>query len=314
MSPVVVSAHNPMTGPRHLGHYVSTMIDWPKLQHDHEIFIVIDDLIAAILYPASTNEIQDRTFHVAKEFISTGINIGNNHIVLTSMVPEAFELDLYSSILLPHSWCTKLYEESFAGILNSGQRRDLQLPRLASVAEVTYPQIHLASFTLGLRAEFFQGGEEMRGYLGIMEMIAEELGKRVPISVPRLMTAKSTFLIGYDGQHMSGENAIYLSASEVELQRDVSKVQHPAVLREWVLALDRTQLLPQIEASQTVSAGAIRSVSQLLIGEFSKFRESRTTNREIAEILETSSLVARERIKDTLSEVKAAYGVPGFRQ
>src|SRR5258708_4686090 len=143
MKSIVVSAHNPMTGPRHLGHYVSTMIDWPRLQRDHELFVVIDDLIAAILYPNIRNQLEAQSLQIAKEFLATGVDFSRNHLVLTSMVPEVHELALFTSMVIDQEWCYKLYKESFGGLLTAYQRRELGLPRLPSVTEVVYPQIHL---------------------------------------------------------------------------------------------------------------------------------------------------------------------------
>ncbi len=63
---ILISAHNPMTGPRHLGHHVSTMREWPALQRKYECFFVIDDLIATFMYPHDKNEIFERSLFVAK--------------------------------------------------------------------------------------------------------------------------------------------------------------------------------------------------------------------------------------------------------
>lgn len=315
MRSVVVSAHNPMTGPRHLGHYASTMIDWLSLQREHELFIVIDDLIASILYPRARKEIQNRTFQVAKEFIATGIDLDENHIVLTSMLPEVHELVLFTSMAFDHSWCCKLHQESFAGLLDSYQRRELRLPRHPSVAEIVYPQLHLASLTLGLRTDFFQGGEEMRGYFSPMEVIVEQYGGKGLLKVPSLLTTKCTFFLGTDGKHMGSENAIYLSESEEEIAKYLSGVPSTDIFGRWCLALNQEELAARIyneaKTDEALESGA-RLMTKFLSQELAKFRESKTSNQEIAAILEKSSIVARERIRETLIEIKGDFGIPGF--
>ena len=313
MKSVMVSAHNPMTGSRHLGHYVSTMIEWTRIQSEFELFIVIDDLIATILYPKIRKEIQKRSFQVAKEFIATGIDVKNNAIVLTSMIPEVHELGFFTSSVLDYDWCKSLYQESFAGLLNSYQRRELSLRRQVSITEITYPQTHLATLTLGLHANSFQGGEEMRGYLGIMEAITEQLGK-TSLRVPSLHATKCTFLVGTDGKHMGMENAVYLSSAEKEIAKDLSKVKSIDILLQWASALDQGKLLSQIQKTKGGERlnESINLMVQFLSEELSKFRESKIDNQEIAGILEKSALTARERIKETLIEVKAIFGIPGF--
>lgn len=312
MKSVVVSAHNPMTGARHLGHYVSTMIDWARLQKEHELFIVIDDLIASILYPLGRKEVEERSFQLAKEFMATGVDFNNNHLILTSMIPEMHELSLFTSLQIDHEWCQKLYSESFAGMLDSYQRKELNLPRYPSLAEVSYPQICLAALTLGLRADLFQGGEEMRGYLQIMETIVEGF-KSISLKSPELLTTNCTFLVGTDGRHMWGENAVYLSDSEEEIHKCLSKVESLEIFKKWCIALNQEELAQSINSEANKSSKeSVHLMSNLICEEFSKFRKCQVKNQEIIDVLEKSSIVARERLKEVLIEVKTSLGITGF--
>lgn len=313
MNTILLSAHNPMTGPRHMGHYLSTMADWPRLQHNHELFIVIDDLIACILYPRARKEITERSFATIKEFMSTDIDLDEAHIVLTSMLPELHELSLFASLAIDNAWCKSLYRESFAGLLSSYQRRELCLPPLPSVAETIYPQLYLPSLTLGLRTHFFQGGEEMRGYLAIMDMLSNNM-PCMP-SAPAFMEGKDTFIIGTDGQHMASENAIYLSASESDLIRDLERVESLSILKQWAHSFDDEKLLLKIrkteENENSLSMGR-QIMLQYLKEEFAGFRESKIDNQTIVYVLEKSAIIARERIKNTLILVKKEIGIPGY--
>ncbi len=313
MKSTVVSAHNPMTGPRHLGHYVSTMIDWPRLQKDHELFIVIDDLIAAVLYPRGRKEIQKRAFFVAREFVATGVDLEKNHLILTSMIPEVHELALFTALAIDHQWCNKLYGESFAGLLDSYQRRELGLPRHPSVTETLYPQIHLATLTLGLRADLFQGGEEMRGYLGVMEAMVEHLrNDNFPLRAPGLLTTKCTYLVGTDGRHMATENAVYLSETVKELAEAVSRVKSLEVFHQWYSAFNRADLTSQVGQDGPTTNEETRKMTQFLTNEFAKFRDFKVENKDVARILEKSADVCRRRIRETLVSIKRHFGIPGF--
>lgn len=315
MKKILVCGHNPMTGPRHLGHYLSTMRDWTHLEKDYEVFIIIDDLIASILYPKGISTVQEKTFQVAKEFIATGIDKNRTHIILTSMIPEVHELALWTSLTIDQDWCMKLYKESFAGLLSSYQRSELQLPRDPTVTEVIYPQIHLATLTLGLRAARFQGGEEMRGYMEIMKVMANGLQSGGEIQAPELLLdEKNSFILGIDGLHMASENAIYISSSEQELGDDISKASKD-VLIEWLNAFstgNSTSIAPSGYDTNTPREELTKMLTQSLSNEFRKFREDNIPNSEIVAILEHSAIVAREQVKKTLTLVKSHSQVPGF--
>lgn len=313
MNSLLVSAHNPMTGPRHLGHYLSTMIDWPRLQRSHELFIVVDDLISTILYPRARKEISERSFATIKEFMSTGIDLNESNIVLTSMIPEVHELSLFASLAIDNVWCERLYSESFAGQLSSYQRRELLLPCLPSIGETVYPQIHLATLTLGLRADYFQGGEEMRGYIGIMEEISKNL-KSIS-KAPKLMEGRCTFLVGTDGQHMASENALYLCSSEKELEKCLANTNSLNTINQWSQGFHDEKLLSALckdEKNEAHLKNSCQLMLNFLTEELAKFRNSSITNKEIVAVLEKSSLLARERIKETLIKVKSEFGIPGY--
>ena len=310
MKPLLVSAHNPMTGPRHLGHYASTMIDWPEQQKNHQIVIVIDDLISTLLYPQSRKEITNRSFQVASEFIATGIDLEQNSIVLTSMLPEALEFAFFAGQALDQSWCYQLYEESFAGILSSYQRRELGLPNRPSVSEVTYPQLHLASLTLGMGADYFQGGEEMRGYLGIMETIVHGLGQLV--KMPNFLAGRTTFLIGTDERHMASENAIYLSESAENIAQGLSKIRSIETLHHLAESIGGREFTKNLPREKDSLDECCKSVNSLLVKDLAKFRDRKISNEQIAEVLDASAIRVREQILKNLVKVKAHYGIPGF--
>jgi tryptophanyl-tRNA synthetase len=301
-----------MTGPRHLGHYVSTMADWPELQKEGQLVIIIDDLIAAILYPRARREIQNRAFQTAKEFIATGIDLNENQIILTSMIPEVHELSLFTSHFISSSWCNALYKESFAGLLTSYQRKELQLPREPSLAEVIYPQIHLATLTLGLRANFFQGGEEMRGYLDIMQAMIEGFQKSINLRMPAFLKGSSTFLVGTDGRHMASENAIYISSTEEEIASALSKIESRDTFLKISNALKSEKLTTSLSNDSSITENGVSLMRNALANELRKFRESNISNNEIATILDNSAVVVREIIKETLVEVKKTFSLPGF--
>jgi tryptophanyl-tRNA synthetase len=313
MKPAILSAHNPMTGPRHLGHYVSTIRDWPRLARDHELFIVVDDLIAAILYPEARDDIQARTLRVVRELCAADLDFRRHRLLLTSMVPEVHELSLFTAMAIDHAWCRRLHAESFAGLLTTYQRRELGLDHLPSLAEVAYPQLHLATLAIGLGVRYFQGGEEMRGYLPVIERITERL-RDVGLQTPAFLAGATTFLIGTDGRHMASDNAIYLAEDPASIAERLSRIRSREILRQLAGATDDEALAGELASngSEGDLGKAAARVASALAETLRPFREARASVEEMAEILETSALVARERLRETLIRVKARFGIPGY--
>jgi hypothetical protein len=284
------------------------MGDWRRLeQHYDEIYLIIDDLIAVLLYPAGRNDVEARTFTVAREFLSTGIDPDRTHIVLSSMVPEAHELAVFAGLVIDQDWCRKLFEESFGGLLNSYQRHQLELPRTPSVTETIYPQLHLASLTLGLGAGGFQGGEEMRGYIPIMSEIASALP---PLTAPEFVEGPITFLAGSDGRHMATDNAVYLGASPDELRSITDSTVDVSILSDWARALGDTSSADKLRNADIDAAR--RLTADLLAERLAEFRDSSLSAGQVVDSIEAGALAARQRIGTKLAAVKHYFGVPGY--
>jgi len=207
---------------------------------------------------------------------------------------------------MEHCWCKELYDESFAGILDSYQRRELRLPRMSSLAEVTYPQLHLATLTLGIGADYFQGGEEMRGYLVIMESIAQAFTDGA-LRAPQFLPGNTTFLMGTDGRHMASENALYLSASDDETAADLAKVSSVDILAQWAEALGAKFTNQELNIRS-----ARENITSLLNEQLGRFRTAMIANDEVANVLERSALAARERLRTTAIKLKQKFGIPGY--
>lgn len=311
---LLFSAHNPMTGPRHLGHYVSSMVDWVRLEKDHELLIAIDDLISIVLYPRARHKAEENALQNAKEFLATGIDPQRSRVFLTSMVPEVHELSMLMGIALDHSWCAELYRETFPALLNAYQRQEIGLPRSASVTEVTYPQMHMACLALGVGSDFFQGGEEMRGYLPIMDALAEAHKNAITFRRPAFMEAQCGFLCGVDGAHMATENAIFLSASEKQIAGRIGECSSAGLLGHIAESIGRGDVARELSLAgdQQPTAKQYKGVAKALDEVLAKFREFDIEPEALIQTLEKSAADVQERVRATLADLKSVLGVPGF--
>lgn len=311
---LLVSAHNPMTGPRHLGHFASTMSAWEKLSKDYQIIAVIDDLIPALLYPAEREKIQERTLAVVRECLAMDLDFdGQHHILLTSMAPEAHETAFFLSMSMDFAWSQALYRESFAGLLSTYQRAELGLPHTPSLAEIAYPQCHLAALTLGLGADAFQGGEEMRGYMEIMSVAA----KRYDAFTQPEFIGDATFVLGTDGHHMASENAIFISAPSTEIEAQVRDIRSIAIFENWANALGSRDMLAALASEPRGDPEdhlkAIQDIAlKVISGALDRFGTAATADRDVAAILEKSSSFARERLQETSARIKKQERITGF--
>lgn len=311
---LLISAHNPMTGPRHLGHFASTMLAWEELSKDYQIVAIIDDLIPAVLYPSARDEIEERTLAVVRECLAMDVDFGGeHHILLTSMAPEAHETAFFLSMAMDFGWAQALYRESFAGLLSTYQRAELGLPRTPSLAEIAYPQCHLAALTLGLGADVFQGGEEMRGYMEIMSVAADRYDA---FNRPKFI-GDATFVLGTDGHHMASENAIFISAPPAEIEAQIRDIRSLAIFENWADALRSRDLAAALASGSrgdpddhmdNLQALAVKVIADAL----DRFGSAGKSDTDIMSILEKSSAFARERLQETSARIKKQERITGF--
>jgi tryptophanyl-tRNA synthetase len=303
---ILVSAHNPMTGPRHLGHYVSTMMEWPDCEKNYECFFVIDDLIATFMYPKVREDILNRTLLTARDFLACGIDPNKSHLVFTSMLWENTELLLLLSNFVDTDYCKRLFEHSFLGMLAPHMRAQLELPTHASVAEFLYPQLGIPSLTIGLQAKAFQGGEEISGYVHIMKEIgrrfANETGER--LTVADWLPPRTAYLCGSDSTHMSVHNALCLteppSADELSALPD-------SVLQEWAVALEGTSYADALAKNPTSARDEI--IAKIAL-HCEPFKNCCITSDEILDHAAKGASRAKFLLRQTLGKVKAGLRIP----
>lgn len=86
------------TGPLHLGHYVGSLANRVKLQHEYESYILIADVQALTTHFEHPGELRRNTMQVATDYLAAGLNPGTATILIQSRVPEIHELAMYFSL------------------------------------------------------------------------------------------------------------------------------------------------------------------------------------------------------------------------
>lgn len=307
---ILVSAHNPMTGPRHLGHHVSTMMEWPDLEDDHECFFIIDDVIASLMYPSQRDMIFNRSLYTARDFMACGIDPKKSHIVLTSSICESFELTSYFMHFVDMDYCRRLFEHSFLGMLAPHQRAQLSLGLNPSVSEHIYPQFAVPTMALGLGCEQFQGGLEISGYVYVMDAIVESFNRTYAdiLQAPAWHKPRVPYLSGADGNHMVTENGWVLSQGldgQCSAIRDGSVPE--SILCEWCEAINANEIADAIRSG---SGSHREEAISAILSHCEKYRKFDPTNDEIVDRLAHGAARAKFLLRETLSTVKSSMGIP----
>jgi tryptophanyl-tRNA synthetase len=88
------------TGPLHLGHYVGSLANRVRLQHEYETYILIADIQALTDNWDNPARVSENVRQLALDYIGVGLDPNIATIVVQSLVPEIAELTvLYSNLV-----------------------------------------------------------------------------------------------------------------------------------------------------------------------------------------------------------------------
>lgn len=91
---VILTGDRP-TGPLHLGHYVGSLRNRVKLQHDYTQFVIIADVQALTDNFANPEKVRENVTEVTLDYLACGIDPNISTIFIQSHVPELTELTTY---------------------------------------------------------------------------------------------------------------------------------------------------------------------------------------------------------------------------
>jgi tryptophanyl-tRNA synthetase len=91
---VILTGDRP-TGPLHLGHYVGSLRERVRLQHDQTQFVIVADLQALTDNAADPGKVRDNILEVALDYLAVGLDPQLTTVFVQSLVPELCELTMY---------------------------------------------------------------------------------------------------------------------------------------------------------------------------------------------------------------------------
>ncbi|MGI8586412.1 MAG: tryptophan--tRNA ligase [Chloroflexia bacterium] len=88
------------TGPLHLGHYVGSLANRVRLQHEYDTYILLADMQALTDNYDNPDRVRESVRQVALDYIAVGIDPSVATIVIQSLVPEIAELTIFYANLV----------------------------------------------------------------------------------------------------------------------------------------------------------------------------------------------------------------------
>ena len=317
------------TGKLHLGHYVGSLENRVKLQHEFESFIMVADVQALTTHFETPEVLRDHIYQVVLDYLAVGIDPDTANILLQSLIPEIAELTIFYSMFvtvnsLRHNPTTKQeieekgLQELYYGFLG-------------------YPVSQAADITI-FKAQCVPVGIDQVPHIEQTRRIARrfnELYKPVLIEPQALLSAVNK-LPGLDGKakmSKSLNNCIYISDSAAEILTKVkTAVTDPARIHKTdpghpdicvVFAYHNafnSAAVPEIETNCKAGCIGCMDCKKLLAAKlaeiFTPMRERRlqyeATPERVWEILHNGTDNARKLAIETMREVREARGLVTF--
>src|SRR5438128_7717334 len=86
------------TGPLHLGHYVGSLADRIRLQHEYDSYILIADVQALTDNYDNPQKVRDNVLEVATDYFAVGLDPEIISVDVQSLMPQIAELtELFSN-------------------------------------------------------------------------------------------------------------------------------------------------------------------------------------------------------------------------
>lgn len=205
------------TGRLHIGHYVGSLENRVKLQHEYETFIIIADVQALTTHFEKPEIMKQSIFEVTLDNLAAGIDPELSTIFIQSMIPQIAELTIFYSMfitvnMLRHNPTIKTEAAQYG-------YKDLTYGFLG------YPVSQAADITF-CKADLVPVGEDQVPHIEIARKIVRRFNSlyRPVLVEPQMLLGDCPRLMGIDGNAKMGKslnNAIYLSDTPEEVNNKI---------------------------------------------------------------------------------------------
>lgn len=208
------------SGKLHIGHYVGSLENRVKLQHDYETFIILADM-HALAYPkyiSNPKIVGDATLDVAIANLAAGIDPEITTIYVESQIPEVFELSIILSMLTP-------YSRALRNPTIKDEIRDKQMGDSYSLGFVNFPTL-MAADIMCVNANLVPVGEDQLPHLEYARELVNRFNTNYgeTFNIPEGLVGRIARLIGLDGNAKMTKslgNTIFLNEDRSTLKQKV---------------------------------------------------------------------------------------------
>jgi len=217
------------TGKLHLGHFVGSVANRVRLQHEYESFIIIADVQALTTNFENPENLSRDTFQIAEDYLAAGLDPDIATIFIQSMIPDIHELAAYFGMftsvnVLRHNPTvkTEAQQHGFSDM---------------TYGFLGYPVSQAADITI-FKANLVPVGEDQIPHLELTRKIVRRFNDlyRPVLVEPEILVGEVPRLVGLDGKSKMSKslnNAIYLSDNSEEIRKKVmDAVTDPARIRK----------------------------------------------------------------------------------
>jgi tryptophanyl-tRNA synthetase len=206
------------TGPLHLGHYVGSLANRVRLQHEYDSYILIADVQALTDNFEHPEMLEANVFEVALDYLAVGLDPEKVKIVVQSMVPELAELTIYFMNLVTVATLER----------NPTVKEEIKQRNFAKGVPVgfwSYPISQAADITI-FKAELVPVGEDQLPMIEQAREIVRRFNRlyRKVLIEPKALVGTVARLPGTDGgakMSKSLGNCIYLGDSTETVRKRV---------------------------------------------------------------------------------------------
>ncbi len=321
------------TGKLHLGHYVGSLQNRVKLQHEYECFFILADLHTLTTKPekSSVEEIATHTRDLVLDYIACGIDPDKSVIYLQSAVHEVYEMNLFFEMMV-----TVPRLQRIPSLKDMAKSADLQEMPFGLLG---YPILQAADILMP-RAHLVPVGKDNESHVELTREIARRFNYLYGdvFNIPDVLIGNVGSLVGTDGNtkmSKSLNNAIYLSDSARIVEKKVSGMYtdpnrvradipgtvegNPVFIYHDVFNSDKGEVEDLKERYRTGRVGDVE-VKQKLTRALNGFLDPIRDKREdiasrkgyVDEVIYEGTMKAREEARMTLQAMKKAMGISGI--
>lgn len=319
------------TGKLHIGHYVGTLENRVRLQHEYETFIIEADLHALTTLNKEPRKVGEYLLETTTDNLAAGLDPEKVTIFAESGVPEIYELAAFFSMYVTHA----------TALRNPTIKDEIKIKGLGDVYSlgfVNYP-IYQAADILCVKGDLVPVGVDQLAHLEQSREIARDVntlaGKTI-FPEPEGLVGRVGKLVGTDGSPKMSKsvgNTIFLGESPEEVERKVMgmytdpkriRATDPGTVEgnpvfmylDTFGAPEHAESIADLKVRYREGRVGDMEVKRYLVGVMNQFLEPIRERRryyeanpgEVKRILREGTERARSIASESLAEVRTAFG------